>query len=201
LPRINPRTSEITCKVVYYGAGNSGKTTNLVQLHTVSAPSGRSELVGVDAEAERSVFFEYFAAQLGRVANYQLRAEFYTVPGQAYFSSTRRLILDQVDGVVFVVDSDPARLRANERSLADLQGDLASYGRALADVPVVVQLNKRDLDGALPFDELQRRFDLGGRRVLGACARDGEGVEETRDAVLRAVFDDLRGKVERGARG
>ncbi|MEN0067383.1 MAG: GTPase domain-containing protein [Myxococcota bacterium] len=198
MPRINPRTSEITCKVVYYGAGNSGKTTNLIQLHSLSDAEARTSLVGVSAEAERSVFFEYFAADLGRVANYRLRAEFYTVPGQAYFTSTRRLILDQVDGIVFVVDSDPMRFRDNERSLDDLRNDLGSYGRSVEEVPLVVQLNKRDLVDAMPEAELARHFNPLGRPVRPASARQGDGVEATRDAILASVFEDLKRRVQRG---
>ncbi len=199
MPRINPLTGEITCKVVYYGTGNSGKTTNLVRLHAQSETATRTPLVGVDTEAERSVYFEYFAAQLGKIADYRLRAEFYTVPGQAYFSSTRRLVLDQTDGVVFVCDSDPAKWRDNERSLDDLRGDLETYGRRIEDLPIVVQLNKRDLDDAVPVARLAARFGLGGRTVLEATARDGVGVVATRDAILDAVFTDLRRRVKRGA--
>ena len=200
MPRINPRTSEITCKLVYYGPGSSGKTTNLVELHRRSDHDTRTSLVGVDSEAERSVFFEYFATHLGKIANYRLRAEFFTVPGQAYFTSTRRLVLDQVDGVVMVLDSDPVRWRDNERSVEDVQADLASYHRDIDDVPVVVQLNKRDLPDAVDVERMAHRFDLGGRKMIEAVARMGEGVEATRDAILEAVFADLKQRVG-GVRG
>lgn len=116
--------------MVYYGPGRSGKTTNLVQLHQRSDAQARTSLVGVDTEAERSVYFEYFAAALGSVSGYRLRAEFYTVPGRAYFTSTRRLALDHVDGVVLVLDSSPQRWRANVQSLEDLREDLASGARS-----------------------------------------------------------------------
>jgi hypothetical protein len=146
----------ITLKVVYYGAGLCGKTTNLLELHKVYPREARGDLVQLDTETERTLFFDYFPAELGTISGYRLKAEFYTVPGQSFYNATRRVVLNGADGLVFVVDSSAAREEANLVAWKNLLENLATYGRTLDSVPVVLQWNKRDVKDALPVRTLER---------------------------------------------
>ena len=198
MPRLDPATNTLSVKVVYYGPGNSGKTTNLCWLHRASAPEDRTTLVGLDTTGDRTLFFEYFSTDLGRVANYQLKAEFYTVPGQDRYEETRRLVLTGADGVVLVADSDPSRLAANIKSLIDLRQALSTQGQVLNRFPLVLQWNKRDLPRTTSTQELSKRLNIFDAPEVEAIAKTGEGVQHTRDQILARVFTTLRQRLGRG---
>lgn len=192
MPRLNPSTGELVVKIVYYGPGRSGKTTNLAWQHAQLSPGERSELVGLDSSGDRTLFFEYFSADLGSLAGQRLRAEFYTVPGQDRYRETRRLVLRGADGVVVVMDSARSRLAANLNSLKDLQRDLLDFGQSLQEVPLVFQWNKRDLPGAVSVEQLSATLNLINAPEFEATATRGQGVESTRNGILTSVFTDLK---------
>jgi len=191
---INHRAREIHFKIVYYGPGLGGKTTNLKCLHERLPADRRGRLVSIATDHERTLFFDFLPIELGAIQGLTTRFHLYTVPGQSYYHLSRRAVLQGVDGVVFVVDSHPARERANRESLEDLSTNLVTQGLAgeqLARLPWVFQYNKRDLADALPLDRL--RLDLNPTRQpeFEAVAREGKGVAETLRAACKAVLSRL----------
>lgn len=184
----------LALKIVYYGPGLSGKTANLERLHRNYPDDKRGALVKLDTENERTLFFDYFPAEIGTMSGFALKADLFTVPGQSFYHATRRVVLDGADGIVFVADSDPRREEANLESLRSLGENLESYGRSLADVPLVFQWNKRDLPKTLPVKLLERTLNPGGRPSFEASAVNGVGVVETQEAVLAGVMEDLRAR-------
>jgi signal recognition particle receptor subunit beta len=192
MARLSRADKTLTVKIVYYGPGLCGKTTNLVQLHSVYPSEVRGDVVKLDTETERTLFFDYFPAELGKVGTYALRAEFYTVPGQSFYNATRRAVLEGVDGIVFVADSLPSREDANLVSMANMRSNLQALGRDLDQVPLVLQWNKRDVPRALPVRLLQRQLNPRGLPAIEAVASQGKGVWETQEAVLKSVLDGLR---------
>ncbi|MCB9680732.1 MAG: GTPase domain-containing protein [Alphaproteobacteria bacterium] len=189
---VNWRTRSLRLKIVYYGPGMCGKTTNLQALHGRFAGDQRGALVKLDTETERTLFFDYFPANVGRVGGLDVQVDLYTVPGQSFYNATRKAVLDKVDGIVFVADSARRRETANVVSLRNLKENLATYGRHLADVPHVFQWNKRDGADALPVETLQRALNPDGRPAFEAVASNGEGVWETQAAVIQDVLKALR---------
>lgn len=192
MAQFNRARREIALKIVYYGPGLSGKTTNLEQLHGRYPQAQRGKLVKLDTELERTLFFDYFPGSLGTVRDYRVRVDYFTVPGQSYYNITRRTVLSGADGVVFVADSDPQREQANITALANLEENLAHHGVALADVPVVFQWNKRDVAGALPVGLLEETVNDRGAPSFEAVAIRGEGVWETERAILKAALKAVR---------
>lgn len=184
----------LALKIVYYGPGLSGKTTNLEKLHELFPTQDRGELLKLDTETERTLFFDYFPADLGTLSGFKLKADLFTVPGQSFYHSTRRVVLDGADGVVFVADSDPRREEANLHTYENMVSNLASYGRTLDDLPLVMQWNKRDLKNALPVSILERMLNQRGAPSIEASALSGEGVKETHDLMLKLVLQHLRSK-------
>lgn len=182
----------LAVKIVYYGPGLCGKTTNLVQLHGEYPEEVRGRVVKLDTETERTLFFDYFPAELGEIGGYRLKAEFYTVPGQSFYNATRRAVLESVDGIVFVADSDPRREEANLVSLANLRDNLIQSGADLSQLPLVFQWNKRDHPRALSVQVLRRQLNPGGRPEAEAVAIEGTGVWETQQLVLKGVLERLR---------
>lgn len=186
--RINARKNELNLKVVYYGPGLSGKTTNLVWLHARLPVAHRGDLVQLDTETERTLFFDYFPYRLGDAGRYRIKIDFFTVPGQSFYQATRRAVLDGVDGIVFVADSDPHREQANLLAREDMVSSLAERGRELGDVPLVYQWNKRDVPKATPVSLLERLLNPEGAPAVEAVACDGVGVFETQDLLVRQVL-------------
>jgi mutual gliding-motility protein MglA len=151
---INRMTKEINCKIVYYGAGLCGKTANLQYVFAATKPESRGKMISLETETERTLFFDFLPLDLGKIGDYKVRFHLYTVPGQVFYDASRKLILKGADGVVFVVDSQEARLEANIESLENLEQNLAAYGNSLAKIPHIVQYNKRDMPNILPVEEV-----------------------------------------------
>jgi signal recognition particle receptor subunit beta len=186
MPRVDPDRRTIAFKLVYCGPGMSGKTTNLVHVHRSLAEKHRGDLVQLDTEEERTLFFDFFPLELGSIDGFGIRFNMYTVPGQTFYEASRRLILDGADGAVFVADSSPARLEENVQSFASMQENLRSYDVDPRKFPIVLQYNKRDLERAIPVGTLERALGLD-VPVFQAVARKGEGVLETVREVSRRV--------------
>jgi signal recognition particle receptor subunit beta len=198
MARINPAQRTIAVKLVYYGPGLSGKTTNLVKLHLVYPQNQRGDLVKLDTETERTLFFDYFPASLGTIGGFRLKADFFTVPGQSFYNATRRAVLEGADGIVFVADSTPDREEANLVSLENMHQNLESLGKRLTDLPHVFQWNKRDVPGALPEKLLQRQLNPGNAPAVAAIASQGVGVWDTQGILLKSVLEDLRTRSREG---
>ena len=192
---INFAAREINFKLVYYGPGLSGKTTNLKQIHAHVPGDSKGEMVSLQTEDERTLFFDFLPLDLGKVNGFKTRFHLYTVPGQVFYNASRRLILRGVDGVVFVADSAPNRLRANAESLRNLRENLAEYDLSLGELPYVIQVNKRDLADALPVDMIHTVLDPGARvPVFEAVAQEFQGVVEPLKAVSKLVLEKLAQK-------
>jgi mutual gliding-motility protein MglA len=180
MPTVSHSKKEVLLKVVYYGPGLGGKTTNLDYIHSHSKPEHRGKLLSLASEAERTLFFDLLPVDLGTFKSYSVRLHLCTVPGQVAYDKTRKLILRNVDGVVFVVDSQPAQLEANVESLANLAVNLRAQGTDPDRLPVVVQYNKRDLPDVLPPAELARALGIPAAvKQTEASAKYGRGVFET----------------------
>jgi signal recognition particle receptor subunit beta len=197
---VNLARRELHCKIVYYGPGRGGKTTNLVWLHGRLPPERRSDLVRLQTPGERTLFFDFLPLDLGEIGGLSTRFHLYTVPGQLNLRATRRLVLQGADGIVFVADSDPARFFANRQSLDDLRQNLARLGRPLESLPLVLQYNKRDLPGGIDPVQLDRLLNGGRAPVFAACATRGDGVAETLRAILQRVLAELGRRPVRRAR-
>lgn len=188
---INHRAREIHFKIVYYGPGLCGKTTNLKRLHDRLPPERRGRLISIATDHERTLFFDFLPIDLGQVNGFTTRFHLYTVPGQVYYRLSRRAVLQGLDGLVFVADSHPARESANLESLADLGAQLVAIGlppRQLRELPWVFQYNKRDLSDALPVDRLHAALNPQGAPEFAAVAAEGQGVAETLRAICKAVL-------------
>jgi signal recognition particle receptor subunit beta len=188
MPHINARERAIGFKIVYFGPGMSGKTTNLVRIHRSLAKTFRGELVSIDTTDERTLFFDYFPVELGSIGGYAVRINLYTVPGQIHYEASRKLIVDGADGIVFVVDSQQDRHEDNLESFRLMRENLID-GRFPPDFPVVLQYNKRDCDNPIALGTLEREFALEGIDVNEAIAKDGVGVLETIRSISRRVIN------------
>ncbi len=189
---INYVAHEINCKIVYYGPGLGGKTTNLKYVYGITSPENRGKMISLATETERTLFFDFLPIDLGQIRNYSTRFHLYTVPGQVFYDASRRLILRGVDGVVFVADSQEERLDANLESLSNLEQNLKEHGFDLSTIPYVLQLNKRDLPNVMPAEKLQKFLRVKGEPVYEAVATQGVGVLETLKAITRQVLVALR---------
>lgn len=189
---INYASREINCKIVYYGPGLCGKTTNLQYIYDSTAPQAKGKLISLATETDRTLFFDFMPLELGTVRGFKTRFHLYTVPGQVYYDASRKLILKGVDGVVFVADSQEERMDANIESLYNLEENLQTQGFELKDLPYVLQLNKRDLPNIIPVDELSTELMKKGEPVYEAVATNGEGVFDTLKAVAKQVLTELR---------
>ncbi len=189
MPHINYQDKEIVFKIVYYGPGLSGKTTNLVHIHRALDKDQRGDIVILDTHEERTLFFDFFPLELGRIEGYAVRFNMYTVPGQVYYEASRRLILDGADGVVFVADSLDSRLEENLESFQMLQANLESFGLEWRAYPIVLQYNKRDLPNPLALGTIESRLGLNGVPVFEAVATTGKGVFETIRMASRQVIE------------
>jgi hypothetical protein len=158
---INYASREINCKIVYYGPGLGGKTTNLEHVYQKVSPNTRGKLISLATESERTLFFDFLPVDLGTIRGFKTRFHLYTVPGQVYYNASRKLILKGVDGIVFVADSQVDRMEANQEAMQNLYDNMAEYGYDLTRMPFVVQYNKRDLPNAAPLPELQAALNPG----------------------------------------
>ena len=189
MPHINYQNKEITFKIVYYGPGLSGKTTNLMYVHTALDKDRKGDIVVLDTQEDRTLFFDFFPLELGRIAGYTVRFNMYTVPGQVFYEASRRLILEGADGVVFVVDSQKDRLQDNLESFSMLRNSLSGFGIEYKHFPLVLQYNKRDLPDLLPLGILEGQLGLNGIPTFEAVATVGQGVMETIRMASRQVIE------------
>ena len=187
---INFAAREINCKLVYYGAGLGGKTTNLQYIFD-NAPN-KGKMISLATESDRTLFFDFLPLDLGTVRGFKTRFHLYTVPGQVFYDASRKLILRGVDGVVFVADSQEERMDANIEAIENLEENLKDHGYDFKNVPYVLQLNKRDLPNALPVSEITPQLVRKGEPVYEAVAYKGTGVFETLKEVARMVLQELK---------
>jgi signal recognition particle receptor subunit beta len=189
---INYLSREINCKIVYYGPGLCGKTTNLQYIYNRTNPDAKGKMISLATETERTLFFDFLPLEIGEIRGFKTRFHLYTVPGQVFYDASRKLILKGVDGVVFVADSQMLRMEANIESMDNLRTNLAEQGYNLDTIPYVIQYNKRDMPSISSVEELSR--ELNPQRVpeFSAVATTGEGVFETLKSVAKLVLTELK---------
>ena len=189
---INYASREINCKIVYYGPGLCGKTTNLQYIYDSTAPAAKGKLISLATETDRTLFFDFMPLELGTVRGFKTRFHLYTVPGQVFYDASRKLILKGVDGVVFVADSQEERMDANIESLYNLEENLKANGYDLTKLPYVLQLNKRDLPTAVATDDLVTELRRKDEPIHEAVAATGTGVFDTLKSIAKLVLTELR---------
>ena len=189
---INYSSREINCKIVYYGPGLCGKTTNLQYIYNKTNPEAKGKMISLATETERTLFFDFLPLSLGEIRGFKTRFHLYTVPGQVFYDASRKLILKGVDGVVYVGDSQMERMEANIESLDNLRQNLAEQGYDLDKLPYVVQYNKRDLPNAIQLSELQEALNPTKVQYFEAVAPKGIGVFDTLKAVAKLVLTELK---------
>jgi mutual gliding-motility protein MglA len=192
---LNYTTMQMTAKIVYYGPGLCGKTTNLQYIHLKTAARSRGEMVSLETETDRTLFFDLLPLDVGVIGGMKVRLQLYTVPGQVFYNATRKLVLKNVDGVVFVADSQPAMLDANLESINNLKANLAELNLTLGEVPIAFQYNKRDIRNILPVETLNAELNPEGHPWFEAAALHGVGVFETLKAISRLSINSVRQKV------
>ena len=188
----NYATRELSAKIVYYGPGLSGKTTNIEMVHRMLRSEQKGRLISLPTEADRTLFFDFLPIELGEIKGFKVRFHLYTVPGQVFYNATRRLVLQGVDGVVFVADSQREMINSDMESLKNLMDNLSSYGKKLEELPFILQYNKRDLRNAAPVAELNTALNFLHVPIFEAVAPNGTGVTETLVGISRMVFSHLR---------
>jgi signal recognition particle receptor subunit beta len=186
---INYASREINCKIVYYGTGLGGKTTNLEYIYARVNPETKGKMISLATESERTLFFDFRPIDLGEVRGFKTRFHLYTVPGQVYYNASRRLILKGVDGIVFVADSQESRAEANIESMHNLYENLETYGYDLENIPFAIQYNKRDMSNILPVEELRAQINPMGVPDFEGVAIEGKGVFETLLCVSKMVVE------------
>ena len=191
---INYAAKEINCKIVYYGPGLGGKTTNLHYIYSKTAPERKGKMISLATEADRTLFFDFLPLDLGSIRGFTTRFHLYTVPGQVFYDASRRLILKGVDGVIFVADSQRERMEANMESVRNLEQNLAEHGFELMELPFALQFNKRDLDNVMPVDEMYRMLNYKREPTFEAVATEGRGIFDTLKSVAKQILVELRQK-------
>ena len=189
---INYSSREINCKIVYYGPGLCGKTTNLKYIFGNTAPDAKGKMISLATETDRTLFFDFLPLSLGEIQGFRTRFHLYTVPGQVFYNASRKLILKGVDGVVFTADSQIDRMEANIESLDNLRENLGDQGYDLDRIPYVIQYNKRDLPDIAPVEELRSLLNPGGVPEFECEATNGRGVFSTLKAIAKLVFMELK---------
>ena len=189
---INYLSREINCKIVYYGPGLCGKTTNLQYIYNRTNPDAKGKMISLATETERTLFFDFLPLEIGEIRGFKTRFHLYTVPGQVFYDASRKLILKGVDGVVFVADSQMLRSEANTESMDNLRTNLAEQGYNLDTLPYVIQYNKRDMPNVSPVEELRQMLNTGHVPDFNAVATTGEGVFETLKSVAKLVLTELK---------
>ena len=188
---INYASREINCKIVYYGPGLCGKTTNLQWIYDKTNPNAKGKLISLATETDRTLFFDFLPLELGTVRGFKTRFHLYPVPGQVFYDASRKLILKGVDGVIFVADSQEERMDANVEALDNLVTNLKSQGYDFNTIPYVLQFNKRDLPTAMPVEDMKKILARRNEPIVEACAAKGIGVFETLRAVAKVVLQEL----------
>ena len=189
---INYAAREINCKIVYYGPGLGGKTTNIQYIYDRTNPTAKGKLISLATETDRTLFFDFLPLDLGTVKGFRVRFHLYTVPGQVFYDASRKLILKGVDGVIMVADSQLERMDANEESAYNLKQNLKEHGYDVMTLPYVLQLNKRDLQNICPLVEMTKKLRIKDEPVFEAVASKGTGVFETLKAVAKQTLNELR---------
>lgn len=189
---INYASREINCKIVYYGPGLCGKTTNIQWIYEQANPEKRGKLVSLATETDRTLFFDFLPLDMGMVKGFKVRFHLYTVPGQVFYDASRKLILRGCDGIIFVADSQKARMEANIESIANLATNLKENGFDIRSIPYVLQLNKRDMPSAAPVPEMERLLRFRNEPMIEAVANQGTGVIETLKASARQILMELQ---------
>ena len=192
---INYQTKEINCKIVYYGPGLGGKTTNIQYVYEKTASKKKGEIVSLNTDNERTLFFDFLPLDLGEIRGFKTRLHLYTVPGQVFYEASRKLILRGVDGLVFVADSQIEKFDANIQSLQSLEENLKEQGYDIKKMPTVLQLNKRDLPNISPEEELLKTLNYNDFPVFNASAVNGEGVFDTLKMISKLVLMNIKGNV------
>lgn len=195
---VNYSTREITCKIVYYGPGRCGKTTNLQYVHAYVPEDRKGAMVSLATETDRTLFFDFLPLDLGTISGFRTRIQLYTVPGQVYYNATRKLVLRGADGVVFVADSQRQQMEENIESLRNLHENLLEENADLTDFPLVMQYNKRDLPELAEIEELEDLLNYKGVPSFPAAAITGEGVFITLKTISQAVLQSLSKKFRTG---
>jgi len=191
---INYASKEINCKIVYYGPGLGGKTTNLQYIYNKTAPEAKGKMISLATETDRTLFFDFLPLDLGTIRGFTTRFHLYTVPGQVFYDASRKLILKGVDGVVFVADSQEERMEANIESIRNLETNLQEHGLDLPALPYALQFNKRDLPNVVAAEELYRILNFKREPTFEAVATTGVGVFDTLKAVAKQILIELRKK-------
>ncbi len=186
---INYATREVTCKIVFYGPGLSGKTTNLQYIHEKVPSNTKGKMISLATEADRTLYFDFLPINIGSISGFDAKFQLYTVPGQVYYNATRKLVLRGTDGLVFVADSQADKMDENIESINNMKENLAEYGYNIDDLPIVIQYNKRDLPNILSIEELQQRLNDHDWPHFGGCAVSGEGVFDTLKLIIKMVLD------------
>ena len=188
---INQSTHDISCKIVFYGPGLGGKTTNLRFLYQKIAPDSKGQMISLATELDRTLFFDFMPLDLGTIHGYKTKFHLYTVPGQVFYNASRKLVLRGVDGVVFVADSQTERFKDTLESFKNLQDNLAEMQLSLTTVPLVLQYNKRDLPNIVPLDDLQKHLNQHGFPYFEAVASQGIGGLETLKSIAKTVLSNV----------
>jgi signal recognition particle receptor subunit beta len=191
---INYASREINCKIVYYGPGLGGKTTNIQWIHDRARSDSKGKLISLATETDRTLFFDFLPLELGTIRGFRTRFHLYTVPGQVFYDASRKLILKGVDGIVMVADSQEMRQDANIESVQNLKDNLQQHGYDLAKLPYLLQLNKRDLPSSMPAEEMGRELRVNGEPTFEAVATQGKGVFDTLKGIIKLVLSDLRSR-------
>lgn len=189
---INYSTREINCKIVYYGPGLCGKTTNLLYIYKKTNPDSKGKMISLATETERTLFFDFLPLSLGAIRGFKIRFHLYTVPGQVFYDASRKLILRGVDGVIFVADSQIERMEANIESMENLKKNLKEQGFNLDNLPYAIQYNKRDINNVVPVEELNRVLNPKGVLYFEAIATTGKGVFDTLKEIAKQVILELK---------
>jgi len=188
---INHSAKEINCKIVYYGPGLCGKTTNLEYIYNKTVPNLKGKMISLATETDRTLYFDFLPLNLGKIHGFRIRFQLYTVPGQVFYNASRKLILKGADGIIFVADSQSARFEANRESIYNLKENLEENNLSLETIPYVLQLNKRDLPNVTPIEEMVAALRIKGEPVYKAVAIKGQGVFETLKACSKLVLNKL----------
>lgn len=189
---INYSAREINCKIVYYGPGLCGKTTNLLYIYKKTNPESKGKMISLATETERTLFFDFLPLTLGNIRGFKVRFHLYTVPGQVFYDASRKLILRGVDGMVFVGDSQVERMEANIESMENLRKNLNEQGFNLDALPFTIQYNKRDLPNVVPLEEMNKALNPKGVSFLEAVAPQGQGVFDTLKEIAKQVILELK---------
>src|SRR5579863_4750315 len=189
---INYSAREINCKIVYYGPGLCGKTTNLLYIYKKTNPESKGKMISLATETERTLFFDFLPLSLGNIKGFKVRFHLYTVPGQVFYDASRKLILRGVDGVVFVADSQIERMEANIESMENLRKNLKEQGFNLDTMPFTIQYNKRDLSNVVPVEEMNRVLNTRNLPCYEAVAPNGKGVFETLKEIAKLVILEIK---------